>query len=71
MCQGLLPLCSHPFGVLCMLTSVVLVCVLMLRLWVVLPACRYESAELYWRLFDCGVPVKHLVYNKVSGVDNV
>lgn len=28
-------------------------------------ACRYESAELYWRLFDAAVPVKHLVFNKV------
>jgi len=28
--------------------------------------CRYESAEMYWRLYDCGVPVKHLVYNKVG-----
>jgi hypothetical protein len=27
----------------------------------------YESAEMYWRLHDCGVPVKHLVYNKVRG----
>jgi hypothetical protein len=31
-----------------------------------LPVVRYESAELYWRLFDCEVPVKHLVYNKVG-----
>lgn len=31
----------------------------------------YESAELYWRLFDCGVPVKHLVYNKVCAVHAV
>lgn len=29
------------------------------------PAGRYESAEMYWRLYECGVPVKHLVYNKV------
>lgn len=28
---------------------------------------RYESAELYWRLFDASVPVKHLVFNKVRG----
>lgn len=28
--------------------------------------CRYESAEMYWRLLDCGVPAKHLVYNKVG-----
>lgn len=27
-------------------------------------ACRYESAEIYWMLRDCGVPAKHLVYNK-------
>lgn len=32
---------------------------------------RYESSELYWRLFDCGVPVKHLVYNKVGHGDFV
>ena len=27
---------------------------------------RYESAEMYWELRDCGVPAKHLVYNKVT-----
>lgn len=25
----------------------------------------YESAEQFWLLHDCGVPAKHLVYNKV------
>jgi hypothetical protein len=29
-------------------------------------AARFESAEMYYRLLDCGVPVKHLVYNKVG-----
>jgi hypothetical protein len=33
--------------------------------------CRYESAEMYWHLFDAGVPVKHLVYNKVGHGDFV
>lgn len=28
--------------------------------------CRFESAEMYWMLHDCGVPAKHLVYNKAS-----
>lgn len=32
---------------------------------------RYESAEMYWRLYDAGVPVKHLVYNKVGHGDFV
>lgn len=32
---------------------------------------RYESAEMYWRLYDCGVPVKSLVYNKVGHGDFV
>ncbi len=40
-------------------------CVLVIKC-VLLRVCRYESAELYWRLFDCGVLVKHLVYNKVG-----
>ncbi|PSC75845.1 peptidase S9 [Micractinium conductrix] len=31
----------------------------------------YESAEMYWELRDCGVPAKHLVYNKVSHGDFV
>lgn len=31
----------------------------------------YESAEMYWRLYDCGVPVRHLVYNKVGHGDFV
>eukprot|EP00877_Chromochloris_zofingiensis_P002628 jgi/Chrzof1/12366/Cz06g31300.t1 len=31
----------------------------------------YESAEMYWRLYDAGVPVKHLVYNKVGHGDFV
>lgn len=54
-CEG----CSGCWVLVCRLT--VAHCVSLLLL---LP-CRYESAELYWRLFDCGVPVKHLVYNKV------
>ena len=33
--------------------------------------CRYESAELYWLLHDCGVPVKHLTYNKLTHGDFV
>ena len=28
--------------------------------------CRFESAEMYWRMRDCGMPAKHLVYNKVG-----
>ncbi|EFN56733.1 hypothetical protein CHLNCDRAFT_144155 [Chlorella variabilis] len=31
----------------------------------------YESAEQFWLLHDCGVPAKHLVYNKVSHGDFV
>ncbi len=27
---------------------------------------RYESAEMFWMLHDCKVPVKHLVYDKVD-----
>jgi hypothetical protein len=33
--------------------------------------CRYESAEMFWRLNDCGVPVKHLMYVKLSHADFV
>lgn len=40
----------------------------LLSLAAILPAPRrYESAEMYWMLRDCGVPAKHLVYNKASG----
>ena len=38
---------------------------LCLRLSAPLPDCearRYESAEFYWLLHDCGVPAKHLCY---------
>ncbi|BDA51015.1 probable isoprenylcysteine alpha-carbonyl methylesterase I at N-terminal half [Coccomyxa sp. Obi] len=31
----------------------------------------YESAEMFWRLYDCGVPVKHLVYPKLTHGDFV
>lgn len=31
----------------------------------------YESSEMYWRLQDCGVPVKHLVYDKGEHSDFV
>ena len=27
---------------------------------------RHESAEMYWRLADCGVPAEHLVYARAS-----
>lgn len=32
---------------------------------------RFESAEMFWMLHDCGVPSKHLVYNKVGHGDFV
>ena len=32
---------------------------------------RFESAEMFWMLHDCGVPAKHLVYNKVTHGDFV
>lgn len=32
---------------------------------------RFESAELFWMLHDCGVPAKHLVYNKITHGDFV
>jgi hypothetical protein len=32
---------------------------------------RYESAEMFWRLHDCGVPAKHLLYTKLSHADFV
>ncbi|CAL8466146.1 g5682 [Coccomyxa elongata] len=31
----------------------------------------YESAEMFWRLYDCGVPAKHLVYSKLTHGDFV
>ncbi|KAL4442435.1 hypothetical protein ABPG77_005019 [Micractinium sp. CCAP 211/92] len=31
----------------------------------------FESAEMYWMLHDCGIPAKHLVYNKVGHVEFV
>jgi hypothetical protein len=66
------PCCTHVEPLCwffpCRNMMLVLVSVLILRRHDVLHTCRYESAELYWRLFDCGVPVKHLVYNKVSRV---
>lgn len=33
--------------------------------------CRYESAEMFWRLHDCGVPTKHLLYPGLSHADFV
>ncbi len=35
------------------------------------PACasRYESAEMFWRLRDCGVRAQHLVYCRESHAD--
>src|SRR5579875_2284569 len=31
--------------------------------------CRFESAEMSWRLHDCGVPAKLLMYSKDSHAD--
>ena len=32
---------------------------------------RYESAQFYWLLHDCGIPAKHLCYLRTAHGDFV